>query len=129
MSSTESWDRSTRTSSSSSAPPCASGTPASSKVDSSGLSRYFDIPCASAPGRSIGEGTVPAPVPLPAMKLVLLGGGRMGEALLTGLLRSGWAARSDVAVVEKLEPRRKALADLFPGVEVRADPCATDGVV
>jgi pyrroline-5-carboxylate reductase len=53
----------------------------------------------------------------------------MGEALLTGLLRSGWADAADVAVVEKLEPRRKALAELFPGVAVLVEPCATDGVV
>src|SRR3954447_17779141 len=63
------------------------------------------------------------------MKLVLLGGGRMGEALLTGLLRSGWAEPSELAVVEKLEPRRHALSDLFPGVDVRPEPYQTDGVV
>src|SRR5262249_7702012 len=94
-----------------------------------GLSVCFDLFCGPASTRSIGEGTVPAPVPFSGMKLALVGGGRMGEALLTGLLRSGWAEATEVAVVEALEPRRRALQELFPRVEVRAEPREADGVV
>ena len=42
------------------------------------------------------------------MKLQVFGGGRMGEALVGGLLGSGWPA-GDLAVVEPVEPRRKEL--------------------
>jgi pyrroline-5-carboxylate reductase len=62
-------------------------------------------------------------------RLQVLGGGRMGEALLRGLLDAGWATAADVAVVEKVEARRKQLDDLLPGVEVVAEPVACEGVV
>ena len=63
------------------------------------------------------------------MRLVVLGGGRMGEALVTGLLRSGWADPADVAVVEKLGGRRQELEEAFPGVAVLDAPPAAEGVV
>jgi len=53
----------------------------------------------------------------------------MGEALLTGLLASGWAEASDVGVVEKLVDRRSALASRFPGVTVLDASEKADGVV
>ncbi|MDQ3757649.1 MAG: NAD(P)-binding domain-containing protein, partial [Actinomycetota bacterium] len=62
-------------------------------------------------------------------RLQVLGGGRMGEALVRGLLDAGWAAPAEVAVVEKVEGRRKELADLLPGVQVSAEPVACEGVV
>jgi pyrroline-5-carboxylate reductase len=63
------------------------------------------------------------------MKLQLVGGGRMGEALLTGLLASGWADASDVGVVERLADRRSALTSQFPRVTVVDAPEKADGVV
>jgi pyrroline-5-carboxylate reductase len=63
------------------------------------------------------------------MKLQLVGGGRMGEALLTGLLASGWADAADVAVVEKLADRRSALTNQFPGVAILDAPEKADGAV
>jgi pyrroline-5-carboxylate reductase len=63
------------------------------------------------------------------MRLQLIGGGRMGEALLGGLLAAGWAEPGELAVVEQIEARRKELADRFPGVAVAAEPVAADGVV
>jgi pyrroline-5-carboxylate reductase len=63
------------------------------------------------------------------MKLQLVGGGRMGEALLTGLLASGWATPDELGVVEKLPDRRTDLAKLFPGVAVLEEPDKTDGAV
>ena len=49
--------------------------------------------------------------------LVVVGGGRMGEALVAGLLSAGWAA-ADLTVVEVSAERRAALGDLVPGVDV-----------
>ena len=64
-----------------------------------------------------------------APKLVVMGGGRMGEALVGGLLASGWAAASDVLVVEAIEARRKELAAAHAGLQVAAEPVAADGAV
>jgi pyrroline-5-carboxylate reductase len=63
------------------------------------------------------------------MKLQLVGGGRMGEALLTGLLASGWAQAGEIAVVEKLADRRAALSSQFPGIGVLDEPERCDGAV
>ncbi|HEX2382702.1 MAG TPA: pyrroline-5-carboxylate reductase [Acidimicrobiales bacterium] len=63
------------------------------------------------------------------MNLQLVGGGRMGEALLTGLLASGWAEAGELAVVEKLADRRAVLQAQFPGVRVATDPMRAHGAV
>jgi pyrroline-5-carboxylate reductase len=63
------------------------------------------------------------------IRLEIVGGGRMGEALLGGLLASGWAAPAEVAVVERLAERREQLGGLFPGVAVLAEPVAAEGAV
>jgi pyrroline-5-carboxylate reductase len=55
------------------------------------------------------------------VKLQLLGGGKMGEALLGGLLGAGWASAAELAVVEPVEARRAELVGRFPGVAVRAE--------
>jgi pyrroline-5-carboxylate reductase len=60
--------------------------------------------------------------------LVIVGGGRMGEALLGGLLAAGWAP-SDLAVVEPVEARRDELATSFPGVAVSGTPVEAEGAV
>lgn len=60
--------------------------------------------------------------------LVIVGGGRMGEALLGGLLAAGRAPGS-LAVVEPDAARRLVLTEDFPGVAVREQPVAGDGVV
>ena len=52
----------------------------------------------------------------------------MGEALVGGLLGSGWDA-GDLAVVEPVEPRRKELANGYDGLAVVDQPVAADGVV
>lgn len=57
-----------------------------------------------------------------ARRLVVLGGGRMGEALVGGLLSAGWAPVGDLLVVEKLAGRRDELAARFPGLAVAAEP-------
>jgi pyrroline-5-carboxylate reductase len=63
------------------------------------------------------------------MKLEIVGGGRMGEALLAGLLRGGWAPASELAVVEPVPSRRDELSAGFPGVAVVEAPVASEGAV
>ena len=48
-----------------------------------------------------------------APRLLVLGGGRIGGALLGGLLRSGWAAIEDVVVIEKRPEARELLAERY----------------
>ena len=50
------------------------------------------------------------------IRLQIVGGGRMGEALLGGLLDARWAEPSELAVVERVADRRAELTRLFPGV-------------
>jgi pyrroline-5-carboxylate reductase len=46
-------------------------------------------------------------------KLAILGGGKIGEALLSGLLRGGTLRVDDVVVVEKHEPRAAELREKY----------------
>src|SRR6478672_9825641 len=62
-------------------------------------------------------------------RLVVIGGGRMGEALLGGLLGSGWAQANELAVVEPVAARRDELAERYPGLTVTDGPIDADGVV
>jgi pyrroline-5-carboxylate reductase len=66
-------------------------------------------------------------------ELVVVGGGRMGEALAGGLLRCGWAAPGDVIVVEVGGARRAellaGLAADFPGLTVTGEVPAAAGAV
>ena len=59
--------------------------------------------------------------------LLIVGGGKMGSALLGGLLRSGWASAEHVVVVEPLEARRAELAAEFP--DVRTVPAPEPGLL
>lgn len=68
-----------------------------------------------------------------AARLVVVGGGKMGEALVAGLLGAGWAAPGEIAVVEALEARRQELmspagvAGRYPGVVVTDAPANVTG--
>lgn len=55
------------------------------------------------------------------MQLQIVGGGKMGEALLGGVLANGWVDAPDVRVVELGEERRIELASTYPGVVVVAE--------
>lgn len=57
------------------------------------------------------------------MKLCFVGGGKMAEALLGGLISTGWAAADEVGVIEVSEERRAYLRQTFPAVRVAAS-CA-----
>src|SRR5215210_3698850 len=62
------------------------------------------------------------------MTLLIVGGGRMGEALLGGLLAAGRAAE-ELAVAEVSPARREALAAAHPGVTVVGAPVAAPAAV
>ena len=59
---------------------------------------------------------------LRAVELVIVGGGKMGEALLRGLVDARWAESGELAVVEPVAARRRDLKKRFPGVTVGAGP-------
>ena len=56
----------------------------------------------------------------------MIGGGKMGQALLGGMIDAGWLAPGDAAVVEVSADLRARLPEVLPGVEVLAAPL--DGV-
>ncbi|MCB0995147.1 MAG: pyrroline-5-carboxylate reductase [Acidimicrobiales bacterium] len=60
------------------------------------------------------------------LRLQVIGGGKMGEALIGGLLADGWARGDEVAVLEKLPERRSELAARFPELVLIDAP--VDGV-
>ncbi|HUZ21786.1 MAG TPA: pyrroline-5-carboxylate reductase [Acidimicrobiales bacterium] len=62
-------------------------------------------------------------------KILVLGGGRMGSALLGGLFRSGWATWEECTVVEVRGETRELLADRFPGLRVVEVPEPAGAVV
>jgi pyrroline-5-carboxylate reductase len=53
----------------------------------------------------------------------------MGEALLAGLLSSGWAKADELGVVEAIPARRDELAGRFDGVHVLAEAADAEGAV
>src|ERR1700689_1066045 len=53
-----------------------------------------------------------------AHTLLIVGGGKMGSALLGGLLTSGWVTPEQVAVSETSAERREELEQEFPGIRV-----------
>ena len=64
------------------------------------------------------------------MKLQMIGGGKMAEALLGGLIRDGWAHADAIHVVEPADERKAVLADAHPGLSIGAAPVAgVDAVI
>jgi pyrroline-5-carboxylate reductase len=57
------------------------------------------------------------------MKLCFVGGGKMAEALIGGLIATGWADASELGCIEIAADRRTELAAEFDGL-VLADGCA-----
>jgi pyrroline-5-carboxylate reductase len=62
-------------------------------------------------------------------RLAVYGGGKMGEALVAGLISSGWAVPAELAVVEPVEHRRKELEQNHPGLNTAADAAPAEGAV
>jgi pyrroline-5-carboxylate reductase len=84
---------------------------------------------------SVTAPAAPGSVPIMGVKLVVIGGGKMGEALVGGLCTAGWASAGDLMVIEASEARRDVLreptglAGRHPGLRVvgpdDVDPLAT----
>jgi pyrroline-5-carboxylate reductase len=64
-----------------------------------------------------------------APKLLVVGGGKMGSALLGGLIAAGWAPIGDLAVSDPDPGQRGRLADLYPGLQVVEGPVEADGAL
>ncbi|MGI8938549.1 MAG: pyrroline-5-carboxylate reductase [Iamia sp.] len=62
-------------------------------------------------------------------RLLVIGGGRMGEALVGGLVASGWAPAEALAVVEVDAGRRDELVASHPGLVVGSEPVTADGAL
>lgn len=56
------------------------------------------------------------------VRLQVIGGGKMGEALLIGLVSNGWAAASELHVAEPDPARRDAVTKAAPGVSASSEP-------
>lgn len=64
------------------------------------------------------------------MKLQMIGGGKMAEALLGGLIDRGWAAAEELHVVEPAEARRTLLRAEHPSMSIGTEPRRrTDAVI
>ncbi|HEX2118881.1 MAG TPA: NAD(P)-binding domain-containing protein, partial [Acidimicrobiales bacterium] len=64
------------------------------------------------------------------VRLAVVGGGRMGAALVGGLLSAGWADADELLVVEPVADRRAALAADHPGLGVAGEMASdVDGAV
>ncbi len=64
-----------------------------------------------------------------ATRLEIVGGGRMGEALVAGLLGAGWAEVEEIVVVEPVAARRDQLAVRFSGLGLSGIAVEADGAV
>ncbi|MGH9047283.1 MAG: pyrroline-5-carboxylate reductase [Acidimicrobiales bacterium] len=66
-----------------------------------------------------------------AVKLLVIGGGRIGGALVAGLLRGGWAEPAEIAVLEPSGAQREVLSAAHPGLllweRAEEDSVAPDG--
>ncbi len=63
------------------------------------------------------------------LRLVVMGGGKMGEALVAGLLASQWGKPSEIHVVEPVAARREELDDRHGGLGIGTEPVAAEGAV
>ena len=61
-----------------------------------------------------------------APKLLIVGGGKMGSALLTGMITAGWAPVADLALSDPDPAQRALLAEAHPGLQVVDAPMKAD---
>lgn len=62
-------------------------------------------------------------------ELLIVGGGRMGAAILGGLIAHGWAPANELAVLEALPERRSELEVEFPQVAVLSEVAAAKAAI
>ena len=62
-----------------------------------------------------------------ARKVAILGGGRIGEALLSGLLSSGWREPGEIAVGDRGEERVAELRATYGVAATQSNPDAVEG--
>lgn len=62
-------------------------------------------------------------------KLQVIGGGKMGEALVAGLVAGGWASAGELRVVERLPERAAELRERFGDLVVADEPSVAHGHV
>src|SRR5262252_5414296 len=60
-------------------------------------------------------------------KIAILGGGRIGEALLSGLLSSGWRDSSEVVVTSRRDERVAELHERHGAEATTNNPAAVEG--
>ena len=66
----------------------------------------------------------------PMTRLQVIGGGKMGEALVVGLVSNGWAGPDELHVVEPDPARQQAISAAAAGVSVSTEPLhGTDAVI
>lgn len=58
-----------------------------------------------------------------------MGGGRMGQALVGGLLRSGWIEPGEITIVERYAATLEELEDRYPGVTLSKTPVPAESAV
>jgi len=58
------------------------------------------------------------------VRIQFIGGGKMAEALVGGLIAADWARPEEIAVVERYESRRDELAERFPDIHLLTGPRA-----
>ncbi|GJM39288.1 MAG: pyrroline-5-carboxylate reductase [Acidimicrobiales bacterium] len=83
----------------------------------------------SPPGAPDFGVTVPDVTDSVRTTLQIIGGGKMAEALVGGLVANGWAPPEELHIVEPDDDRRADLATLLPGVRASAAPIAAADVV
>jgi pyrroline-5-carboxylate reductase len=64
-----------------------------------------------------------------APRLLVVGGGKMGSALLGGLIAGKWASVEELAVSDPDPGQRERLANEHPGLTVVDAPIAADGAI
>src|SRR5580692_2677891 len=64
-----------------------------------------------------------------APRLLVVGGGKMGSALLSGLITAGWAPLEDLAVSEPDPAQRRRLAAAHPGLHIADGPVSADAAL
>ena len=74
-------------------------------------------------------GSPPAGIRSSGIAVQFVGGGRMGEAIIAGLIRSGELRAEEIAVVEALPARRDQLRVTYPQMVLGDVPTAAPTVI